>query len=164
MAFSRNSKFCRIIMQLSALVRRKTLYLTRHFCPGWKYMSNFYWLITTLSLITWLLGLVQVTKLGPFLLHLDYRLERCECLILDRWLFTDSEVVQLCVVRTGFKWRWRQDKKKRLIIEEKEHRVIFQYLNQKLVFISIQSLWTIRRKISRYLWLFDSSEVVELLL
>ena len=29
-------------------------------------MSNFYWLIIKLSIITWLLGLVQVTKLCPF--------------------------------------------------------------------------------------------------
>ena len=41
-------------------------------------MSNYDWLIVQLFLITWLLRLVQVTKLCPFLLSLIYRMA-CYC-------------------------------------------------------------------------------------
>ena len=39
------------------------------------YLSNFNWLINKLFLISWLLRLVQVIKLCPFLLSLDHRLK-----------------------------------------------------------------------------------------
>ena len=49
-----------------------TPYYIKAFVQVWKRMSNFYWLIIKLSIITCLLGFVQVTKLCPFLLSFDH--------------------------------------------------------------------------------------------
>ena len=61
------STFCEITMRSSTLVLKEdNSHSLQTFVQVWEYMSDFHWLILQFFVITWLPGLVQVTKLCSF--------------------------------------------------------------------------------------------------